>query len=55
MSWGISWFVFDNLWSFSAPVTGFSIIAISALSVLTALVATLSVLRQKPLELLRAV
>jgi putative ABC transport system permease protein len=55
MSWGISWFIFDNLWSFSAPLTAFSVIAISALSVLTALVATLSVLRQKPLELLRAV
>lgn len=55
MSWGISWFVFDNLWRFSGLVTGASIVAISALSVLTALLATLSVLRQKPLELLRAV
>lgn len=55
LSWGISWYVFDNLWSFSAGLTAFSVLAISALSVLTALVATLSVLRQKPLELLRAV
>jgi putative ABC transport system permease protein len=55
LSWGISWFIFDNLWRFSAATTGFSIVAISALSVFTALVATLSVLRQKPLELLRAV
>jgi len=55
MSWSISWFVFDNLWLFSPGITLFSIVAISALSVLTALVATMSVLRQKPLELLRAV
>lgn len=55
MSWGLSWFVFDKLWSFSAAMTLSSIVAISALSVITALVATLSVLRQKPLELLRAV
>lgn len=55
LSWGISWFIFDNLWSFSAGVTTFSIVAISVLSVATALLATLSVLRQKPLELLRAV
>ena len=55
MSWGLSWFVFDKLWSFSAGITISSVILISTLSVLTALVATLSVLRQKPLELLRAV
>lgn len=55
MSYSISWFVFDNLWSFSAGITTFSIVAITALSVLTALIATRSVLRQKPLELLRAV
>lgn len=55
MSWTISWVVFDNLWSFSAGLTGFSILAISALSVFTALVATRGVLRQKPLELLKAV
>jgi putative ABC transport system permease protein len=54
MSYSISWFVFDNLWRFSAGVTTFSVVAITALSVVTALVATLSVLRQKPLELLRA-
>jgi putative ABC transport system permease protein len=55
MSWSLSWFIFDNLWSFSAGVTVASVIGISALSIVTALVATLSVLRQKPLELLRAV
>jgi putative ABC transport system permease protein len=55
MSWGLSWQIFDKLWRFSIAMTGFSILAITALSVLTALVATLSVLRQKPLELLRAV
>lgn len=53
MSYSISWFIFDSLWSFSWLMTSFSIIAISLLSVLTALVATLSVLKQKPLELLR--
>jgi putative ABC transport system permease protein len=55
MSWTISWVIFDNLWSFSAGLTGFSVLAITALSVFTALVATLGVLRQKPLELLKAV
>lgn len=54
MSYSISWFVFDNLWRFSAGITAFSVVAITALSVVTALLATLSVLRQKPLELLRA-
>jgi putative ABC transport system permease protein len=54
MSYSISWFVFDNLWRFSAGITTFSVLAITALSVLTALIATMSVLRQKPLELLRA-
>ncbi|MGA0936127.1 MAG: ABC transporter permease [Pseudohongiellaceae bacterium] len=53
MSYGISYFIFDGLWSFSPWITLFTILAICALSVLTALVATLSVLRQKPLELLR--
>ena len=53
MSYGISYFIFDGLWSFSPGMTVFTILAICALSVLTALVATLSVLRQKPLELLR--
>lgn len=53
MSWAISYFIFDGLWSFSPGITAFTILAICALSVLTALVATLSVLRQKPLELLR--
>jgi putative ABC transport system permease protein len=54
MSYSISWFVFDNLWRFSAGITIFSVLAITALSVATALLATMSVLRQKPLELLRA-
>ncbi len=54
MSYSISWFVFDSLWRFDGVLTTFSIVAITALSVLTALVATLSVLKQKPLELLRA-
>ncbi|MES2606635.1 MAG: FtsX-like permease family protein, partial [Pseudomonadota bacterium] len=54
MSYSISYFVFDSLWRFDAVLTGFSIVAITALSMLTALVATLSVLRQKPLELLRS-
>lgn len=53
MSYSISYFVFDSLWRFDAAITSFSIVAITALSVFTALVATLSVLRQKPLELLR--
>ncbi|HWK54598.1 MAG TPA: FtsX-like permease family protein, partial [Hyphomicrobiales bacterium] len=55
MSWSISWVIFDNLWQLSPGVTAFSVLAITALSVLTALAATLGVLRQKPLELLRAV
>ncbi|MDA9909518.1 hypothetical protein N9E57_03250, partial [Gammaproteobacteria bacterium] len=54
MSYAISFFIFDGLWSFSPWTTAFTIIAICALSVLTALIATLSVLKQKPLELLRA-
>lgn len=54
MSYAISWFIFDSLWNFSWALTGFSILAISAISVLTALAATLSVLKQKPLQLLRA-
>ncbi len=54
MSYSISWFVFDNLWRFSAGITTLSILVITAMSVATALLATLSVLRQKPLELLRA-
>ena len=53
MSYAISYFIFDGLWSFSPGVTAFTVLAICGLSVLTALVATLSVLRQKPLELLR--
>jgi putative ABC transport system permease protein len=53
MSYSISFFVFDSLWRFDAAITTFTILAITALSVFTALVATLSVLRQKPLELLR--
>lgn len=53
MSYGISYFIFDGLWSFSPGITAFTILAISGISVLTALVATLSVLKQKPLELLR--
>ena len=53
MSYGISYFIFDGLWSFSPGITAFTILAISGLSVVTALVATLSVLKQKPLELLR--
>jgi putative ABC transport system permease protein len=53
MSYGISWFIFDGIWSFSPGITLFTILAICALSVITALAATLSVLRQKPLELLR--
>lgn len=53
MSYSISYFIFDSLWRFSWGMTTFSIIAISALSVVTALVATLSVLKQKPLELLK--
>jgi putative ABC transport system permease protein len=54
MSYSLSWFVFDRLWRFDAMMTGLSLVAITGLSMLTALVATLSVLRQKPLELLRA-
>jgi putative ABC transport system permease protein len=55
MSWSLSWFIFDSLWLFAPGVTLLSIVAISGLSVLTALVATRSVLKQKPLELLKAV
>lgn len=54
MSYGISYFIFDGLWSFSPGITAFTILAICALSILTALIATLSVLKQKPLELLRS-
>src|SRR5690606_33931295 len=53
MSYGISWFIFDRLWRFSWDMTTFSIVAITAMSIGTALLATRSVLRQKPLELLR--
>lgn len=54
MSYSISYFVFDSLWRFDALLTGLSIVAITGLSMLTALAATRSVLIQKPLELLRA-
>jgi putative ABC transport system permease protein len=55
MSYSISYFIFDSLWRFSVGVTAFSIIAITVLSIATALIATRSVLKQKPLELLRAI
>jgi putative ABC transport system permease protein len=55
MSYSISYFIFDSLWRFSIGITSFSIVAITVLSVATALIATRSVLKQKPLELLRAV
>ncbi len=54
MSYAIAWFVFDSIWQLAWGSTFFSILAITVLSVLTALIATLSVLRQKPLQLLRA-
>jgi len=54
ISYTISWFIFDSIWQLSWGITVFSIVAISTLSVLTALVATMSVLKQKPLQLLRA-
>ncbi len=54
ISYAISWFVFDSIWQLSWSITAFSIVAITTLSVLTALAATMSVLKQKPLQLLRA-
>ncbi len=54
ISYAISWFIFDSIWQLSWGITAFSIVAITSLSVLTALVATMSVLKQKPLQLLRA-
>jgi putative ABC transport system permease protein len=54
MSYAIAWFVFDSIWQLASGSTFFSILAITVLSVLTALIATMSVLRQKPLQLLRA-
>ncbi|MDG2091194.1 MAG: hypothetical protein P8J61_08915 [Gammaproteobacteria bacterium] len=54
ISYAISWFIFDSIWNLSWGITFFSIFAISALSVVTALVATMSVLKLKPLQLLRA-
>ena len=54
LSYAISWFIFDSIWELSWGITVFSLVAISALSVATALVATMSVLKQKPLQLLRA-
>ena len=54
LSYGISWFIFDSIWELSWGITAFSLVAISTLSVVTALVATMSVLKQKPLELLRS-
>ena len=54
MSYGIAYFVFDGLWSFSPGITALTIAAICGLSILTALAATRSLLKQKPLELLRA-
>ncbi|MDC1436059.1 hypothetical protein N8303_02225, partial [Gammaproteobacteria bacterium] len=54
ISYAISWFIFDSIWKISWSITAFSIVAITALSVLTALAATMSVLKQKPLQLLRA-
>ncbi len=54
MSYALAWFVFDSIWQLAWTSSLFSILAITFLSVLTALVATMSVLRQKPLDLLRA-
>lgn len=52
MSRGIAWFFFNSLWQMSWSMSLFSIIAICALSIGTALLATISVLRQKPLAFL---
>lgn len=54
MSYSLSWYIFDHLWQFDGLLTLGSILAITGMSLLTALAATLSVLRQKPLELLRS-
>ncbi len=55
ISYGAAYIMFESLWSFSWSITGTIVVAISILSIGTALLATRKILRQKPLELLKAV
>lgn len=54
MSFVISYIIFERLWSFSWSMTVFSVVGISLLSIATALLATHNLLKQKPLQLLKA-
>lgn len=54
VSFVISYIIFESIWSFSWTMTLLSIVGISLLSILTALLATHQLLKQKPLGLLQA-
>ena len=54
MSYGISWWFFENLWKWTWPTSLASIIGVTSLSVGVASLATSRTLRSSPLTLLRA-
>ena len=54
MSYGISWWFFENLWKWTWPTSLVSIIGVTSLSVGVASLATSRTLRSSPLTLLRA-
>ncbi len=54
MSYGISWWFFENLWKWTWPTSLASILGVTALSVGVAWLATQRTLRSSPLTLLRS-
>jgi len=54
MSYGISWWFFENLWKWTWQTSLGSIIGVTALSVGVAWLATQRTLRSSPLTLLRS-
>ncbi|MBU2648714.1 ABC transporter permease [bacterium] len=54
-SYGISYIYFDRLWAFQWETSLFNLVAITLLSVLTALAAARKTIRQKPLSILQSV
>ena len=54
MSYGISWWFFENLWKWTWPTSLASILGVTALSVVVAWFATHRTLRSSPLNLLRS-
>ncbi|MBF0352136.1 MAG: hypothetical protein HQM11_13975 [SAR324 cluster bacterium] len=55
MSYVVSWILFERIWNISWGTTLISVFGIGGLSMMIALFATFSMLRQKPLELLKSV